>query len=532
MRSSTFVLLWILSCFCVLPSTADKVDVVLLAGQSNMQGSASLDGLPAPFEVANPHVRFWTGDAFEPLIPGVTKTSARASQFGPEIGFAHALASLEPGRPIHIVKFFRSGQPLHHGWDAGRWVGGEPAPGRRTFYPGVDISDPNIGVHYQAMLIQAKGAFQALRVQGHEPVLRAVVWMQGEADSKHEQSAGAYAHSIARLKSRIEHDLGSSAVPFVFGQVLPHEPALDRFTSRKLIREQQRRVDMRSGAPESTAGCWMVSTDGMPRQKDTVHYDAIGQAMLGQAFAMGMLQAEHHLAMIRALNPCLQPVSSQETRGAAAGWGVGRTWMDQHEHINAIAQKPLDVVLLGDSITQSWGGEGRSVGSPGGAARQKHLEHWRLGNFGISGDRTEHILWRIEHGNFDGPPPRVVVLMIGTNNLSRGHTPAQISEGIHAIVNTLQWKLPESQILLLGTFPRGADASDPMRKRVQELNRLIAPLGQRERVRFLDLASEFVEPTGAASPTKMAGDKLHLTAQGYDAWGAAMAPVLKEMLGN
>jgi hypothetical protein len=274
---------------------ADQVDVYLLAGQSNMQGNAKLADLPAAWRAPIDGCLFYEGGKFVALEPGKTRTSSRPDEFGPEIGFARALCSLKPEKPIYIIKFHRSGQPLHHGWNGNRWVGAAPAPGRANFYPGEAASDPNIGSHYRAMIATAQAAFTVLREAGKEPALRAIVWMQGEQDSKMEESASTYAASISRLKRRTEEDLAAPPVPFVLGQVLPHAPALERFTHRVEIREQQRRVDMRSGAAEATAGCWMVSTDGMPLQADTVHYDALGQALLGQSFALGVLQAREVL---------------------------------------------------------------------------------------------------------------------------------------------------------------------------------------------------------------------------------------------
>jgi hypothetical protein len=279
---------------------AAEVDVYLLAGQSNMQGNAKLADLPEGWLAPVPNCRFYNGKQFVALEPGKTQTSSRPDEFGPELGFARTLVSLDPKRTIYLIKFHRSGQPLHHGWDGNTWVGGEPAPGRRTFYPGESAQDANLGQHYRDLLTTTQAAYHALEAEQLTPRLRAVVWMQGEQDAKHEVSATTYAASLARLKRRIEEDLGAEPVPFVLGQVLPHAPPLARFTHRDEIREQQRRADMRSGAEEAIPGCWLVPTDGMPLQADTVHYNALGQAMLGQALALGVLQAQGQLKMLEA----------------------------------------------------------------------------------------------------------------------------------------------------------------------------------------------------------------------------------------
>jgi hypothetical protein len=280
--------------------SAGEVDVYLLSGQSNMQGNAKLADLPEALQAPIPGCQFWDGKQFVELIPGKTKTSARPGEFGPEITFARTMCELRPGKTIYIVKFYRSGQPLYHGWNGNEWAGGDPAPDRKNFYPGTETDDPNIGTHYRDMMATTQPAFAALREAGHEPRLRGIVWMQGEQDAKHELSAGLYDKALGELKRRIEEDLNSKPVPFVFGQVLPHEPPLERFVWRDLIRSQQARADMRSGTPEAILGCWMVSTDGMPLQDDTVHFSATGYAMMGQAFALGMMQAEGYLEMLRA----------------------------------------------------------------------------------------------------------------------------------------------------------------------------------------------------------------------------------------
>lgn len=274
---------------------AEDIDVIVMSGQSNMQGTGKIADLSETWLQPLDNVFYWNGKEFVVLEPGKTKTSGQPTDLGPEIGLAHALAKFEPNKKHYIVKFFRSGQPLHHGWNRNRWEGDPISPGRINFYPGEAADDPNIGKHYSDMMTVVNQAFESLRDEGHQPKLRAIVWMQGEQDSKHEQSATEYAKSIKRFKSRIEEDLESPSVPFVMGQVLPFEPALPRFTHRDQLRKKQLEADMRSESQEAVAGCWTVPTDGMRVQKDTVHYDALGQTLMGTAFALGMYQAEEYM---------------------------------------------------------------------------------------------------------------------------------------------------------------------------------------------------------------------------------------------
>ena len=155
-------------------------------------------------------------------------------------------------------------------------------------------------------------------------------------------------------------------------------------------------------------------------------------------------------------------------------------------------------------------------------------------NFGISGDRTEHVLWRIDHGELDGIHPKAVVLMIGTNNTGReknGHlrnSVPEIVQGVTAVVNDIRSKLPDSKILLLGIFPRG-ELDDPQRAQVALINTVIAKLADGKTVRFLDIGSNFLEMDGTL-PCSVMPDLLHPNLHGYQIWADAMEPTLSEML--
>jgi len=137
-------------------------------------------------------------------------------------------------------------------------------------------------------------------------------------------------------------------------------------------------------------------------------------------------------------NTAITAVPSRENRAAAAGWLQGGTWMDQHHDINQISNRgDIDIVFLGNSITQSWGGGERKVGSVGGQVWQQYYGRRKAANFGISGDRTQHILWRIENGNFDTIEPKLIILLVGTNNLV-DNTADEIIRGINSIIDKLR----------------------------------------------------------------------------------------------
>ncbi len=270
-------------------------DVYILAGQSNMQGTAKVKGLPEAFGKSLPNVFFWNGSEFESLLPGKTKASAREDEFGPEITFAATLANYQPTRLIYLIKCNSGDVALHHGWNGDNWEGGEAKPSRQNFYPGEGPDDLNAGIQYLNLRNQSRAALENLKKTTLPFRVRAIVWMQGEHDSKQLESALAYAANLARLKRRLEEDLGCGPVPFVYGQVLPYEPALTRFVARQEVRASQQAAHCLSGQPVAIRGAWMVPTDGMPLLPDTVHYAPVGQAMLGEAFALGMFQAEEVL---------------------------------------------------------------------------------------------------------------------------------------------------------------------------------------------------------------------------------------------
>lgn len=198
-------------------------------------------------------------------------------------------------------------------------------------------------------------------------------------------------------------------------------------------------------------------------------------------------------------------------------------FMDMHrQFLDRIQQGPVDLLFLGDSITEWWTHApevwDKYYGQSNGAA------------FGIAGDQTQHVLWRITNGELDNIHPKVVIIMIGTNN--GDHTPGQVAQGITKIVQTVREKLPESRVLLLAIFPRGTDPNDPetikTRGRLAETNQVIARLDDGDHVRFLDLSPKFVELDAGISKDVMA-DGIHPTAKGYEIWAEAMKPLLDEM---
>jgi lysophospholipase L1-like esterase len=205
-------------------------------------------------------------------------------------------------------------------------------------------------------------------------------------------------------------------------------------------------------------------------------------------------------------------------------------WMSRHEAYVAEAKKGgIDLLFLGDSITDGW-----RWGNGGSKIWPQLYAPRHAANFGIGYDRIQNVLWRVENGELENIHPKVVVLLIGTNNSGnedngqpRNLTP-EIIEGVSNLVRQIQARLPQTKILLLGIFPR-AGKTDPIREQVKAVNAGLAQLDDGSKVKFLDLGEKFLAPDGTLSHD-LFPDLLHPNAKGYQIWADAMDPTLSEML--
>jgi lysophospholipase L1-like esterase len=199
-------------------------------------------------------------------------------------------------------------------------------------------------------------------------------------------------------------------------------------------------------------------------------------------------------------------------------------FIQKHERFVARAkQGNVGLLFLGDSITEAWSG-------PGKAMWEKHYAPHNAANFGIGGDRTQHVLWRITNGELENISPKVAIIMIGTNNT--GSDPAdKIAQGVTSIVKTVRQKLPSTKVLLLAVFPRGEhpERSKNIRAKIQDINAVIARLDDGKMVRFLDLSPKFLKEDGTISREIMP-DFLHLSPKGYELWADGMKQTLEEMM--
>lgn len=199
-------------------------------------------------------------------------------------------------------------------------------------------------------------------------------------------------------------------------------------------------------------------------------------------------------------------------------------WMKRHESMNARVEKgDVDVVFIGDSITQGWEGSGKNVWA-------KFYGKRNAVNLGIGGDRTQHVIWRLDNGNLKGIAPKAAVIMIGTNN-SGSNSPEEIAAGVTAIVRQLQDKTPKTKILLLATFPRGATPADPKRQVNEKSNAIVAKLASDENVSYLDIGPKFLGEDGSLSKEIMP-DLLHLSEKGYTIWAESIEAELAKLMGE
>lgn len=199
-------------------------------------------------------------------------------------------------------------------------------------------------------------------------------------------------------------------------------------------------------------------------------------------------------------------------------------WSERHEQILArVHSESFDVVFVGDSITQGWEGAGRPVWD-------RYFKPRRALNLGFNSDRTEHVLWRLEHGELEGQAPNLVVLLIGTNNTSsRNESGEDTAAGIQAIVARLRGRIPTARILLLGILPRSDTPDDPLRQRNAEVNRRLSSLADGDTIVFLDLGRHFLDGDGHLL-RRLMPDGLHPNEEGYQVWAEAMEATLQTLL--
>jgi N-acetylglucosamine-6-sulfatase len=193
----------------------------------------------------------------------------------------------------------------------------------------------------------------------------------------------------------------------------------------------------------------------------------------------------------------------------------------RHDGFVAIAKAgQVDLLFIGDSITDGWR-DGQAL-----AIWNKYFAPFKAANFGIGGDRTEHVLWRLQNGELEGISPKLAVLMIGTNNASALDAPADVALGIKAILAEFKARSPKTKILLLGIFPRGVQH---LRESNDQVNKIIRGFADGKHIVYGDIGVKLVKPDQSMD-LEIMPDQLHLSPKGYQIWADAIADKVKEMM--
>ncbi|MFA5292977.1 MAG: platelet-activating factor acetylhydrolase IB subunit [Phycisphaerae bacterium] len=233
-------------------------------------------------------------------------------------------------------------------------------------------------------------------------------------------------------------------------------------------------------------------------------------------------------------NPCDVKIGSHaavtpESRAKKKDW-----WLPRHQAvIDRVRQGNVDLIIIGDSITQGWGGVGKKVWD-------KYYAGRNAVNMGFNGDCTQHVLWRLQNGEIDGINPKLAVILIGINN-DVDSSAEQIADGIKAVVCQLRTKLPETKVLVLGIFPRGygkqmrnkkSDATmNLMWEKNDQANKLASKIADNKMIFYLNINKKFLNKKGVLTREIMP-DLVHPNEKGYQIWAEAVEPTIVKLMGE
>lgn len=200
-------------------------------------------------------------------------------------------------------------------------------------------------------------------------------------------------------------------------------------------------------------------------------------------------------------------------------------WGPRHKAVNErLKQGNVDLLFIGDSITHGWENTGKEIWDTYYASRNTV-------NMGFSGDRTQHVLWRLDNSNLEGLSPKLAIIMIGTNNSNgNDNTAEEIADGIIAVCHRLRTKLPRTRILLLAIFPRNAGPSAQRQKNARA-SLLASRAADGKMIHYLDINSKFLTKDGLLTKDIMP-DYLHPNKAGYKIWAEAIDPKVAKVMGK
>lgn len=241
--------------------------------------------------------------------------------------------------------------------------------------------------------------------------------------------------------------------------------------------------------------------------------------MLLSVFAYADTEAKTNDALSEKVATNISQSITPETLNKS--WAI-EWWLPRHKEKVALAQQGnVDLLLVGDSITHGWEQSGATVW-------QAFFGDINTLNIGFSGDRTENVLWRLQHGEVEGIKPKLTIMMIGTNNTGhRMDSPEDIASGVNAILDEFEQRIPDSKVLLLAIFPRGAKPDDEMRINNNAANMLLERLAKNRGVMFANINSLFLTDNQVLLPSVMP-DLLHPKEDGYKIWAEALTPYIEK----
>lgn len=238
-----------------------------------------------------------------------------------------------------------------------------------------------------------------------------------------------------------------------------------------------------------------------------------------------------------AQNPTVPTQGAPAQRGARGGRGGPALPANQpaprddnrHKSFVEIAQRGnIDLLFVGDSITDWFSNPFRGGAAPGLEVWNATFGPLKPANFGIAGDTTQGVLWRMQNGELEGFKAKLIVLMLGTNNLNRNPLD-EIVDGDRLIIEEFKKRQPQAKVLLLGIFPRTADPASPIRATIKEINSKLAKLADNKQVFYMDIGDKFLTADGTLT-TEVMGDGLHPTAKGYQIWADAIIGQVKMLM--
>ena len=265
-----------------------------------------------------------------------------------------------------------------------------------------------------------------------------------------------------------------------------------------------------------------ILADGIEYPYSTAEPQKSGWPLTDEERAYIVEKAEHDRRPGREANkhlPHLWPVVP------SAGYFGGDAWLKLHDaHVRTVQANAglVDVLLVGDSITIQWGD-----------LWKKHFPGLKAVNIGIGGDKTQNVLWRLDHGGGEGLEPKCIVLMIGNNNIfftpETGIEPA--AKGIEMCVKNLREKFSDAKIVVASILPAHSP-DDRFYQDIKATNEVLETLklNSDPQVQVLDLTNDFLNDDGTLKKELYTPDNIHLSPAGYAVYAAQLMPVLEAML--